>query len=676
MRYDHGGRASTRKTGAQAVPQAATNVTSGFGGHAARQLAKQGVPIALTLVVLGLFADQFATLDRAAIWAAILNVSLLQWTLASLATICSFWALGRYDAVLHRHLETGVDRVSALRSGITAIAVSQTLGFGLVTGALARWRMVPSLSIWQATRVSAVVAGSFLGGWAVVVAVCVLMFGLPTRDLSMGMVALCLVPLALAAVAVVASLLRSNITLGRITLRLPSIPTILTIIGLAAADTICAALALYVLLPTDITLTFGALYVAFLLSFGCAMISATPGGVGSFEISMIALLPVIPVDTLVGAIVAYRIIYYAVPAVLGTVALAIGPRGHHKRGMDIAFEAVAPALMMPRAIETLIKDAPRSEAHFLRQGGKGILSRSDGTPDWVTAKTGQALVAMGDPLTKGSHRSAIDMLVAGAAAHNRLACIYKCGARMAVAARRAGHIVAPIAQEAWIAPATFTFETSKRRQLRRKLRKAQNVVITANPKTMPWAEMAKINSAWKTRHGGERGFSMGQYTETYVRRQQVFCAYQNDVLVAFVTFNATDAEWGLDLMRSSDDMPDGTMHALVAKAIECAAIAQIPRLSLAAVPSAIPEVSCKKSRVIAKVRTLFDAATGASGLAQFKRSFAPNWETLYVAAPSWFSLISGCFDIGRAINAPDITSEKPDNDIELNQKNEGRPVVQ
>ena len=676
MRYDHGGRASTRKTGAQAVPQAATNVTSGFGGHAARQLVKQGVPIALTLVVLGLFADQFATLDRGAIWATILNVSLLQWTMASLATISSFWALGRYDAVLHRHLETGVDRVSALRSGITAIAVSQTLGFGLVTGALARWRMVPSLTIWQATRVSAVVAGSFLGGWAVVVGLCVLAFGMPTRDLSLGMIMLCLVPIAVAGAAVIASLLRSNITVGRINIRLPSIPTIFTIIGLAAADTMCGALALYVLLPAEVTLPFGALYVAFLLAFGCAMISATPGGVGSFEISMIALLPVVPVDTLVGAIMAYRIIYYAVPAILGTVALAIGPRHHHKRGMDIALEPVAPALMMPRAIEALIAGAPRSEAHFLRQGGKAILSRADLAPDWVTAKTGQALVAMGDPLTKGSHRSAIEMLVTGAAAHNRVACIYKCSGRMAVAARRAGHIVAPIAQEAWLAPASFTLETSKRRQLRRKLRKAQDVVIEVNPKTIPWSEMGRVHRAWVARHGGERGFSMGQYNAAYVRRQQVFCAYHDGSLVAFLTFNANDAEWGLDLMRSTDDMPDGTMHALVVHAIEYAAKSDVPRLSLAAVPSALPEVTCNKSKMIAKIRHLFDAATGAAGLAQFKKSFAPNWETLYVAAPSRFSLITACFDIGRAIQSPNTTQTQHDKALKTNDETESITVVQ
>ncbi len=676
MGFDLGGRAATRKVGARAVPRTAVEDASGFGGHAARQLAKQAIPIGLTLVVLALFADQFASLDRAAIWDAILNVSAFQWALATFATIGSFWALGRYDAVLHRHLETGVDRTSALRSGITAIAVSQTLGFGLVTGALARWRMVPSLTIWQATRVSAVVAASFLGGWAVVVASCVLIFGLPTGGLSAGVAALALLPIVVAMGAVVASLLWSTVSVGRWQLRLPSIPTIFTIIGLAAADTLCAALALYVLLPPEVTLPFGTLYVAFLLAFGCAMISATPGGVGSFEISMIALLPVVPVDTLVGAIVAYRIIYYAVPAVLGTVALAVGPRNHHKRGADIALEPVTPALVMPRAIETLIKGAPRSEAHFIRQGGKAILSRNDASPDWITAKTGQALVAMGDPLTVGSYRSAIDMLTAGAAAHNRLACIYKCGARMAVAARRAGHIVAPIAQEAWIDPAAFTLESSKRRQLRRKLRKAKDVVITANPKSMPWPEMREIHDQWVARHGGERGFSMGQFDETYVRRQQVFCAYDDDVLVAFVTFNANDAEWGLDLMRSSDAMPDGTMHALVAMAIDCAALAAVPRLSLASVPSAIPEGTCKKSRVIAKVRPLFDAATGAAGLAQFKKSFAPNWETLYVAAPTWFALITACFDIGRAIQSPQTTLETDNNPLKQSHKEVKQSVMQ
>ncbi|MFI4861863.1 MAG: hypothetical protein ACIAXF_14415, partial [Phycisphaerales bacterium JB063] len=50
------------------------------------------------------------------------------------ATVISFWSLGRYDAIAHRHLGTDIRARSASRAGVCAIAFSQTVGFGLLTG--------------------------------------------------------------------------------------------------------------------------------------------------------------------------------------------------------------------------------------------------------------------------------------------------------------------------------------------------------------------------------------------------------------------------------------------------------------------------------------------------------------------------------------------------------------
>ena len=60
-------------------------------------------------------------------------------------------------------LNTGTDDGMAHRAGVIGIAVSQTLGMGVLTGALVRWRMLPKTSLWQSTRLSrhcgAVVSG-------------------------------------------------------------------------------------------------------------------------------------------------------------------------------------------------------------------------------------------------------------------------------------------------------------------------------------------------------------------------------------------------------------------------------------------------------------------------------------------------------------------------------------
>ena len=100
----------------------------------------------------------------------------IAWAAALALTAAAFWAVGQYDAVLHRYFETGVDARGARIAGVSAIAVSQTIWLGMVTGAILRWRMLPNQSRGQATRITVAVALSFLAGWAVVTAAAVLAF--------------------------------------------------------------------------------------------------------------------------------------------------------------------------------------------------------------------------------------------------------------------------------------------------------------------------------------------------------------------------------------------------------------------------------------------------------------------------------------------------------------------
>ena len=136
---------------------------------------------------------------------------------------------------------------------------------------------------------------------------------------------------------------------------------------------------------------------------------------------------------------------------------------------------------------------------------------------------------------------------------------------------------------------------------------------------------------------------MGRFAPDNLARQQVFLAYQGGKLVAFVSFHIGQAEWTLDLMRSSIDAPDGTMHALVEAAIEEAAQKGIVRLSLAAMPLA------DANRALARINRI----CGSEGLRQFKESFASRTEPLYGAAPNPALLTLAAPDILLRIRYPD-----------------------
>ena len=92
-------------------------------------------------------------------------------------------------------------------------------------------------------------------------------------------------------------------------------------LGVACADLLCAASVLYVLLPQHAALSFGAFAGIYLIAIAAGVISNVPGGIGVFEAVLLLLLRSVPEVRLLGALVAYRAIYYFVPFVAALALL-------------------------------------------------------------------------------------------------------------------------------------------------------------------------------------------------------------------------------------------------------------------------------------------------------------------------------------------------------------------
>jgi len=221
--------------------------------------------------------------------------------------------------------------------------------------------------------------------------------------------------------------------------------------------------------------------------------------------------------------------------------------------------------------------------------------------------------------------------------------LYKCSARTAAQSRAAGWTVVKVAQDAVLCPADFTLDVPKRAGLRRKLRKAKAAAVqivvcrdTRDP------ALAHLDAVWTQGNGGARGGTMGQFCPYYLAGQQVLVAYVNRQPLAFISLHTQPHEWALDLIRTHPDAPDGTVYALVTEAIAMAAKAQVPQVSLAAVPQ--PDASGLLGRLALRV--------SGTGLVQFKAAFAPTWIPLYAAAPTRAGLVLSCADILRAVLRP------------------------
>ncbi|MEO0939819.1 MAG: phosphatidylglycerol lysyltransferase domain-containing protein [Pseudomonadota bacterium] len=596
-----------------------------------RFMRVQSVRAVPSLLVLGLCVwalGPYLTADMAArVAAQVADVPGTAWGLALAATAASFWAVGRYDAVAHRHLRTGIDPASARIAGGAAIALGQALGCAMLTSALVRWRLFPGLGLRGAAALSGFVSVSFLVAWCVVAALaCVLLPSPPWTHLPAA-----LILLSLAGAAALMTL-RPVLSIGRVRVRWPSLRACAMLVCLAAIDTGFAALALYVLLPPGTDVGFTVFFPLFLLALGAALISNTPGGIGPFELMLLALLPGLPEAQVLGSIAAFRLVYYALPAALGMLALI--------RPLPGPVRATVPDT---RAI---LSHAPRAEVGVIAQNGGRLEPTADG---WLAVwPTAQTLTALCDP-PRGSAAAALDALQRAARCSDRIPVVYKCTARMAHRARARGWRVLHTADDAVLNLDPYDLNAPARARLRRKLRSAAKAGIRVMPDVAPPAPaLAQIDAAWQARCGTARGGTMGRYSQDYVENQWVAVAHCGGKPVAFVTFHVATGDWCLDLMRSTADAPDGTMHALVQAGIDAARGAGATRLSLAA-NIACPDPASRLWRALSRWAV---ARSGDAGLRQFKSSFAPTWSPRYVAAPGPLSLALGLADIAREIHRP------------------------
>ena len=556
-----------------------------------------------------------------------------QWLTALIATAVSFWAVGHYDGVIHQHLATGARASDARRAGATAIAVSQTLGLGVITGAILRWRMLPDQSLWQATKITGLVALFFLLGWAVVTSVVLVIVPLAPFK-----------PIAFCTLAIATCLaLISGFRRSQVQVNWPNLFVIGRLLGFTAIDTMTAAMALWVLCPPDLALPFAAFLPAFLIAFGAGLISGAPGGVGAFEITLLALLPACPEAPLLAAILGWRLVYFAAPALIGATFAMRGPRSARR-----------PPL--PHRPTGLTKSAPRAEIGLLAQGQLALIPAGYDQA-LLTGRSPHCLIGVldpvsGDPQTGAdpcNHKLAITALRAAASGESRMPALYKCTARTAVAARQMGFQLRPVAREAWLDPRQFSLTTPSRAGLRRKLRRAGSAGIAVTTRIDDWPALSRIAADWANCHGGERGFSMGRFDPAYLITQRVYVAMLGATPVAFASFHIGKYEWTLDLMRHTSTAPDGTMHSLIAQAIADAAAQNLPRLSLSAVPLAALTPP-PKPRIAAALHSLFGGKD--AGLAQFKSAFAPQWQTLYLAAPNRLGIALCGAEIAREVLRP------------------------
>lgn len=576
------------------------------------EVARRFLPLAFGAVLLVLLWQKAQSLDWLAVREAFGGIAPWRWLVAGIAAAVSFAAVAQYDVIAHRHFRTGRPDWLARNTGAAAIAVGQTTGFGPAVGAALRWRVMPDLGHAMVLKVTGFVTLSFFAAWGGIA----VGFALPTLAGAGWLAALTLPGLL---VVICAGLLRfpQIVVKGR-RIDMPSIRAFLGMAALAAVDVSCAGLAFDLLLPDALSPPLPVLIAAFTLSLGAGMAGGTPGGVGPFEMALIALLPGTASPELAAALIAFRLVYYAVPCIIGAGYALLTPPYSRVQVPPLT------ACLTGRRAELAIA-AQNDHRAIVTLSAEGVALR---TPQSLTLFLGP---------TEGRLYALLPELRRAALSENRLPCLYKLTARDAAQARRAGWHVRPFAVEAVIDPRAHALDGPEHRQLRRFLRKAEGAGLTFGPITAPdWERMTEVHTAWEDSHGAERGLTMGRFCPLYLRDKVLFGAWLHGDLVAFTSWLTAPGVLSLDVMRHLPDLPQGAMHGLIEAVIRQARTDGLREVNLAALPhSSLP------GRI-----------ADCAGLARFKSSFAPTWRPLYIGAPNAFSLALSAADLRLAIVRP------------------------
>jgi glycosyltransferase 2 family protein len=287
------------------------------------------VSFGLFVVALGVLYFVVDGLDAEKVRAAFARADRKQILLAMSFTAISYLMLTGYDWIALKEVTTLQIRyrIAALAS-FTSYAVSFTLGFPLLTAATVRYWIYSSVGLGAKAIASlTLIAGiTFWLGMGVVLGSVMIAAPAATATFTRLPVSMnILVGIAVCAAVAFYLLLvkRGNrrMAIQGWQLRLPGVDVTIKQMALGAADVCAGAAVLFVLLPADAPVPFATMLAAYVFACLLGIASHAPGGIGVFEATMLLALPGVPKETLLGALLVYRLCYYLVPFVLALVLL-------------------------------------------------------------------------------------------------------------------------------------------------------------------------------------------------------------------------------------------------------------------------------------------------------------------------------------------------------------------
>ncbi len=251
---------------------------------------------------------------------------------AGLFALAGYGCLTVYDALAVRFAGAHVPYPRVALISFMGYAIGHNVGLNTLSGGAVRYRAYSTLGL-GAKQIATIIAFgtvTFLLGAGLLLGLSLLtQAGMSGSVLHvhawLAMAAGGMLVTAVIAYLWLACTRHEPLRFRRIVIPIPAPPIAFAQVAVACADLLCAASVLYVLLPQQAEIGFAAFAGLYLIAIAAGVISNVPGGIGVFEAILLLLLQSVPNGSLLGALVAYRAIYYFAP-----FAVALGLLGAHE----------------------------------------------------------------------------------------------------------------------------------------------------------------------------------------------------------------------------------------------------------------------------------------------------------------------------------------------------------
>jgi phosphatidylglycerol lysyltransferase len=298
---------------------------------------------------------------------------------------------------------------------------------------------------------------------------------------------------------------------------------------------------------------------------------------------------------------------------------------------------------------TIAYETGRVNAYLATVGDKAILFNG-ASGLLMYAICGRSWVALGDPVGSPDERAELAWRFREMADQSGgWPVFYEAGPESLPLFVDLGLSLVKLGEEARVPLETFSLEGGARKGLRRTVRVVEKagccfdvVPPTDVPSVLP--ELRRVSAAWLgEKNTREKGFSLGHFDETYLRRFPIAVARCDGRIVAFANVwpSAPRDELSVDLMRHDPDAPRGVMEYVLIQLMlwgrqEGYASFNLGMAPLAGLPSRVhaPRWSNVGGLIFRRGEHFYNF----QGLREYKQKFDPVWEPRYLASPGGLAL--------------------------------------